>query len=121
MKNAKDDWDDDAAVESQELQGYIDRLQDRGEREVVRILKVRSAINAPNPAEDQTIEYEKRLAASFPSLDINPEIRERILAMALEDEQADPSGQSARAVVVLTVQLGQSLLLQIRPSGIRSS
>jgi hypothetical protein len=35
-----DDWDDDNAAEKAALQDLVDRLQDKGDREVARVLKV---------------------------------------------------------------------------------
>lgn len=35
------DWEDDAKLEEGVYQGYVERLQDKGDREVAKILKVR--------------------------------------------------------------------------------
>ncbi|RXK37048.1 hypothetical protein M231_05636 [Tremella mesenterica] len=68
----REDWEDESLIRENFLQVLVDKLHDKGEKEVVRILK--------------TIEYDKRLSATFPSLDFNTDIRQRILELALEEE-----------------------------------
>lgn len=87
-------WDDDVALKEVALQGLMVRLQDRGEKEVNRIIKV-SPYARTKPT-NQSIEFEKRMAAPFPELRIHESIRDEALAMALEEEgtasnEADPS------------------------------
>lgn len=43
----------------------------------------------------KTIEFDKRLAASFPKLEINQDIRDRVLALALEEDTPEPGPLSA--------------------------
>ncbi|OXB39837.1 DEAH box polypeptide 36, partial [Cryptococcus neoformans] len=62
------------SAEEVALQGLVDRLQDKAEKEVARIVKA--------------IEYDRRLAVSFPKLDINQAIRDTALELALEEEKA---------------------------------
>lgn len=40
---AKEDWEDEKAMEEAALQALVDRLHDKGEKEVSRVIKVRSA------------------------------------------------------------------------------
>ncbi|ORY32822.1 P-loop containing nucleoside triphosphate hydrolase protein [Naematelia encephala] len=79
----KEDWDDEKAIEEAALQALVDRLHEKAEKEVVRILK--------------TIEFDKRLAASFPKLEVNQNIRDRVLELALE-EAGDDDGKEADAL-----------------------
>lgn len=39
-KPGDEDWDDESKLEDAVYQGYVERLQDKGDREVARILKV---------------------------------------------------------------------------------
>ncbi|EAL23696.1 hypothetical protein CNBA3430 [Cryptococcus deneoformans B-3501A] len=68
------DWEHEEGAEEAALQSLVDRLQDKAEKEVARIVKA--------------IEYDSRLAASFPKLDINQAIRDTALELALEEEKA---------------------------------
>lgn len=68
------DWEHEESAEEVALQGLVDRLQDKAEKEVARIVKA--------------IEYDRRLAVSFPKLDINQAIRDTALELALEEEKA---------------------------------
>jgi len=38
--NVKEDWEDEKVIEEAALQGLVERLQDKGEKEVARVLKV---------------------------------------------------------------------------------
>ncbi|KIR55599.1 DEAH box polypeptide 36 [Cryptococcus gattii Ru294] len=67
------DWEHEESAEEIALQSLVDRLQDKAEKEVTRIVKA--------------IEYDRRLAASFPKLDINQAIRDTALELALEEEK----------------------------------
>ncbi|KAL7421927.1 hypothetical protein Q5752_003699 [Cryptotrichosporon argae] len=101
---AKDEWDDDAAIQVAELQALVDRLHDKGEKEISRIVKA--------------IEYDKRFALSFPKLEINPRIRDAILALALEEETpaaglAPATGADADKAL-LRYYVAQGVLLHLR-------
>ena len=95
-EGAKEDWEDERAVEDAAMQTLVERLHEKGEKEVSRVLKVRQM---PGLAKliKQAIEYDKRLAVSFPRLDINPDIRQRILDLALDDD-AVGEGQVVRSI-----------------------
>lgn len=86
----KDDWEDEKSSEELALQELVERLHEKGEKEVSRILKV-------CPSRDwhhghlsltamQAIGFDKRLASSFPKLEINQDIRDRVLQLALQEE-----------------------------------
>ncbi|KAK8864514.1 hypothetical protein IAR55_001764 [Kwoniella newhampshirensis] len=74
-ETAQADWDDEGAIERAALQSLAEKLHEKGEKEVSRIIKA--------------IEYDRRLATSFPKLEINQNIRERVLELALEEEQVE--------------------------------
>ncbi|KAI5452547.1 hypothetical protein NCC49_000709 [Naganishia albida] len=59
------DWEDDAKLEQGVYQGYVERLQDKGDREVAKILK--------------TIDFDKRTKKGYIRLDIEPSLRDEIL------------------------------------------
>ncbi|KAK4689978.1 ATP-dependent RNA helicase DHX29, partial [Tremellales sp. Uapishka_1] len=80
-----EDWDDEKSIEEAHLQGIVDRLHDKGEKEVARVIKA--------------IEFDKRLALSFPKLDVNTAIRDQALALALVDEQAGLSETASAQTV----------------------
>ena len=84
----KEDWEDEKHAEEALLQALVDRLDDKGEKEVARVLKVSSPVCDVSRCAEfaQTIEFDKRLSASFPKLEINRDTRDRVLALALEDE-----------------------------------
>ncbi|WWD17179.1 hypothetical protein CI109_101617 [Kwoniella shandongensis] len=85
--DAQADWDDEEAIERAALQSLVEKLHDKGEKEVSRIVKA--------------IEYDRRLATSFPKLEINQNIRDRVLELALEEEKAslaDPSKPSIETI-----------------------
>ncbi|WVQ80786.1 hypothetical protein IAT38_002891 [Cryptococcus sp. DSM 104549] len=81
------DWEDDAALEKEALQALVDKLHDKGEKEVARVIKA--------------IEFDRRLAASFPKLQVDESLRDRVLELALEEERAaleDPSRPPTRTI-----------------------
>lgn len=84
----QEDWEDEKASNQAVLQGLVERLHDKGEKEVLRVLKVGTLISdaVAECSFGQAIEFDKRLASSFPRLQINRDIRDRILELALEDE-----------------------------------
>ncbi|WVQ72381.1 hypothetical protein IAR50_001933 [Cryptococcus sp. DSM 104548] len=70
----KEDWEDDEAIERNTLQGYVDKFHEKGEKEVVRVIKA--------------IEFDQRLGAAFPKVEINQSLRDQVLKTALEEEQS---------------------------------
>ncbi|OCF41878.1 DEAH box polypeptide 36 [Kwoniella heveanensis CBS 569] len=83
------DWEDEGALERAALQSLVDRLHEKGEKEVNRIIK--------------TIEYDRRLALSFPTLDIPEDITREVLDVKL--------GADASAGTTLPSQLVKSIPL----------
>ncbi|KAJ9126395.1 hypothetical protein QFC24_002133 [Naganishia onofrii] len=59
------DWEDDPKLEEGIYQGYVERLQERGDREVAKIMKA--------------IEFDRRTNKSYINLDIEPSLRDQIL------------------------------------------
>ena len=98
-KPVENDWEDEKVIEEAALQAMVERLHDKGEKEVARVLKVRSPFEIGSEKGNanlhcsQSIEYDKRLAASFPRLEINQDIRDRVLELALEDERGANPGE----------------------------
>ncbi|ODN94181.1 DEAH box polypeptide 36 [Cryptococcus wingfieldii CBS 7118] len=76
----KEDWEDDDATERNALQGFVDKLHEKGEKEVVRVIKA--------------IEFDQRLGASFPKVEINQSLRDQALETALEEERANLTDSS---------------------------
>ncbi|WVN88411.1 uncharacterized protein L203_103620 [Cryptococcus depauperatus CBS 7841] len=68
------EWDDDEVLEQNALQTLVDRLQEKGEKEVTRIIK--------------GIELDRRLASSFPDVMFDKNLRDEALEMALGAEKA---------------------------------
>ncbi|OCF60762.1 DEAH box polypeptide 36 [Kwoniella mangroviensis CBS 10435] len=62
------DWEDDEAMEKAALQSLVDKLHEKGEKEVARVVK--------------TIEYDRRLATSFPELELDEKVRDEVLELA---------------------------------------
>lgn len=54
MTVAKESWEDEVDLAEAQLQGYVEKLQEKAEREVARILKVRVCVT--------TLQWETRLA-----------------------------------------------------------
>ncbi|RSH86900.1 uncharacterized protein EHS24_005178 [Apiotrichum porosum] len=80
---AKDAWDDDHAIETAVYQALVDRLQEKGEKEVTRVIKL--------------VEYEKRFATTFPRLEINPKVRDEALLYAVQDYE-DAEGTAVKGL-----------------------
>ncbi|GHJ89786.1 hypothetical protein NliqN6_6188 [Naganishia liquefaciens] len=59
------DWEDDSKLEEGIYQGYVERLQEKGDREVAKILKA--------------IDFDKRMIKGYIRLDIDPSLRDEIL------------------------------------------
>ncbi|WVR06931.1 hypothetical protein IAU60_003967 [Kwoniella sp. DSM 27419] len=76
--DTKADWDDEEAIERATLQTLVDKLHDKGEKEVNRIVKA--------------IEFDRRMASSLPRLDIDERIRDEVLRLADDQIQAAPAG-----------------------------
>lgn len=84
-----EDWEIEVSPEEAALQAVFERLQDKGEKEVMRALKVSLVrILTLEIDEPQAIEFDRRMALSFPKLEINRNIRDEILAFALEEDGA---------------------------------
>nr|XP_019046467.1 DEAH box polypeptide 36 [Kwoniella bestiolae CBS 10118]OCF25397.1 DEAH box polypeptide 36 [Kwoniella bestiolae CBS 10118] len=62
------DWEDEGAIEKAALQSLVDKLHEKGEKEVSRLIK--------------TIEYDRRLATSFPKLELDEKVRDEVLDLA---------------------------------------
>lgn len=96
----KEDWEDEKGAEELALQELVERLHEKGEKEVSRILKVclktiQSQLLEPALTLSQAIEFDERLASSFPKLEINQDIRDRVLQLALEEDTASDECESA--------------------------
>lgn len=103
--NDKEDWEEEVSAEEAALQAIFERLQDKGEKEIARVIKVGSSMFWCLDANiSQSIEFDRRLALSFPKLELNQGIRDQILAFALDED--DPN------VAVLPVSSGDDKTLQ---------
>lgn len=83
----KEDWEDEAFAEQTALQSLVDRLHEKGEKEVSRIVKVGPHFSylVAQAKGAQAIEYDKRLSSSFAPLRMNESIRDQVLSLALQD------------------------------------
>nr|XP_019011047.1 DEAH box polypeptide 36 [Kwoniella pini CBS 10737]OCF49828.1 DEAH box polypeptide 36 [Kwoniella pini CBS 10737] len=77
---AQADWEDEEAIGKAALQSLVDKLHDKGEKEVSRIIK--------------TIEYDRRLATSFPKLELDEKVREEVLQLAASENGSIVEGQA---------------------------
>ncbi|BEJ01119.1 hypothetical protein CcaverHIS631_0509760 [Cutaneotrichosporon cavernicola] len=66
-----DDWDSEQAIDDALYQGLVERLQEKADKEVTRLVK--------------SLDQEKRFAASFPPLRINDNVRDQVVQYAKED------------------------------------
>ncbi|WRT66497.1 uncharacterized protein IL334_003456 [Kwoniella shivajii] len=82
------DWEDEGSIERASLQSLVDRLHDKGEKEVARIIKA--------------IEYDRRLATSFPRLELAEDVREEVINRVLEEEKlmSDGSSQASPRTII---------------------
>lgn len=48
--DVKEDWEDERAIEDAALQGLVDRLHEKGEKEVNRIIKVSTVSHFLRPS-----------------------------------------------------------------------
>ncbi|CAK9781148.1 P-loop containing nucleoside triphosphate hydrolase protein [Cutaneotrichosporon oleaginosum] len=76
-----DDWESEQAIEDGIYQALVDRLQEKADKEVSRIVK--------------SLEQEKRWAASFPPLRINDHVRDQALQYAREDLGGEDAGSKS--------------------------
>ncbi|KAJ9118279.1 hypothetical protein QFC22_004190 [Naganishia vaughanmartiniae] len=59
------DWEDDSKLEQGIYQGYVERLQEKGDREVAKVMKA--------------IEFDRRTNRGYINLDVEPSLRDEIL------------------------------------------
>jgi ATP-dependent RNA helicase DHX29 len=86
-----DDWDSEQAIDDAIYQGLVDRLQEKADKEVSRVIKV-CLTPVGMDADWQSLDQEKRWADSFPRLLINDNIRDQVLQYAQKDLNGDDSG-----------------------------
>ncbi|KAJ9099884.1 hypothetical protein QFC21_003889 [Naganishia friedmannii] len=72
------DWEDDSKLEEGIYQGYVERLQEKGDREVAKIMK--------------TIEFDRRTNKGYINLDIEPSLRDEILETDRARRRVKPIG-----------------------------
>lgn len=90
-----DSWDNDQTLEQAVLQGLVDRLQERSDKEVSRVLKVGHRHSTSLTL--KAIEFDARFAASFPRLTMDERTRSEILSYAIQDYE-EASGQQTRGL-----------------------
>lgn len=80
------DWEEDSKLEEGIYQGYVERLQEKGDREVTKILKVGSGwcyaqilVAVYRYPALQAIEFDKRTNKGYIRLDVDPALRDEIL------------------------------------------
>lgn len=89
-KAGADDWDSEHAIDDAIYQGLVDRLQEKADKEVSRVVKV-CLSPADCDADWQALDQEKRFAASFPRLLINDNVRDQVLQYAQKDFSGEDS------------------------------
>jgi hypothetical protein len=106
----KEDWEDEHAAEEAVLQVLVDRLHDKGEKEVTRILKVSCSSSRIAGSDVQAIEYDKRFAGGFPRLQVNEAIRDRVLDFARQEKKMTHDGRYRCELVLVASELTTSLI-----------
>ena len=93
-KDAKDAATTTLSEEDQALQGLVERLQDKVEKEIVRTVKVRPALlecewGMHEQPYIQAIEQERRFSETLLRLELDPRFVDRILELGLEYENSE--------------------------------